>query len=321
VISQDLLLVKILRIVLYMLPEVKIPRGVGRPFVYSARVIACCLLVMVAKKLSVRGLYAFLTNIDDYQAEAVRNTIPFPDKQIPNRRTFNRRFKRSILAIQLYMLLTIKLLMSRLRIGIARLSLDNRMFEAFGAIWHRKDQKKGTIPEKVRNIDTTAGWGVSAYRGWIFGHALDLFVTTGKLVVPVLAMARSLVIRGNTAIKTITCLLPRVKKGVVSADSEYFDADLDDLLKLTGRRLHAPSKRNPKNTPKSVTYDKRKKTVEPFYERFLLAFNARGKLDRKGPDAWPYLVACCFLYQLMVVYNVISHKPNFLEVTHLICLL
>lgn len=320
-IPQDLLLVKILKIVLNILPEIKLPRKAGRPFVYSTQIIVCCLLVMAAKKLSVRGLYTFLTSKEDYQSMAVRNTIPFPDGNIPNRRTFNRRFKRSMLAIQKYMLSAVLLLVKRLGLGIARLSLDNRMFEAYGGIWHRKDQEKGMIPDKLRNIDTTAGWGVSAYRGWIFGHALDVFVTTGKLVVPVIALGRSLVIRGNTAAKTIISFLPKVKKGVVSADSEYFDQDLNNLLQETGRRLHSPSKRNPKLTPKSVTYDRRKKTVEPFYERFLLAFNARGKLDRKGPDAWPYLVTCCFLYQLMVIYNVLTCKPNPLEVTHLICLL
>lgn len=320
-IPQDLLLVKILKIVLHVLPEIKLPKRVGRPFIYSLAVMVCCFLVMVAKKLSIRGLYAFLTNNEDYQAQAVRSTIPFPDGKIPNRRTFNRRFKKSMLSIQLYMLAAIVLLVKRLGLGIARLSLDNRMFEAVGAIWHRKDQKKGIIPDKLRNVDTTAGWGFSFYRGWVFGHALDVFVTTGKLVIPVLAYARSLIIRGNTAIKTIVSLLPKVKKGVVSADSEYFDQKLNDLLKETGRNLHAPSKQNPKETPKSITYDRRKKTVEPFYERFLLAFTARGKLDRKGPYAWPYLVTCCFLYQLMVIYNVMTHKPNPLEVTHLICLL
>lgn len=312
---------KILKIVLNILPEVRLPKRRGRPFVYPVRVIICCLLVMAAKKLSVRGLYAFLTSKEDYQAQAVRNTIPFPDAKIPNRRTFNRRFTTSMLSIQMYMLSSVFLLVKRVKLGLSRLALDNRMFEAFGGIWHRRDQVKGIIPEEVRNIDTTAGWGVSAYRGWIFGHALDVFVTTGRLVIPVLALGRSLVIRGNTAVKSITNLLPKVKKGVVSADSEYFDSDLDYLLRKTGRRLHSPSKRNPEVIPKSVTYDRRKKTVEPFYERFLLSFTARGKLDRKGPYAWPYLVTCCFLYQLMVVYNIMNNKPNPLEVTHLICLL
>lgn len=312
---------KILKIILNILPEINLPKRVGRPFVYPVKVIVCCLVVMAAKKLSVRGLYSFLTSKEDYQANVIRSVIPFPDGIIPNRRTFNRRFKRSMLSIQLYMLSAVFLLVKRIGLGLARLSLDNRMFEAQGGIWHRKDQIKGIIPEKVRNVDTTAGWGMSAYRGWVFGHALEVFVTTGKLVIPVLALGRSLVVRGNTAVKSIVALLPKVKKGVVSADSEYFDSKLNDLLQKTGRNLHSPSKRNPEVIPKSVTYDKRKKTVEPFYERFLLAFTTRGKLDRKGPYAWTYLVTCCFLYQLMVIYNIMSDKPNPLEVTHLICLL
>ena len=206
-------------------------------------------------------------------------------------------------------------------IGIARLALDNRMFQAFGNVWHRKNQKTGVVPEKLRNVDTTAGWGISAYRGWIYGHAVEVFVTTGAFVFPVLAFARSLVIRGNTATKQFAYLLPKVQKGVVAADSEYCDDELDQLLQETGRTLHAPSKYYAQNIPKSKTYQKRKITVEPFYERFLLAFALRGKLDRKGPQAWPYLVTCCLFYQLMVVHNLITNAQNPVEVTHLIRML
>ena len=209
----------------------------------------------------------------------------------------------------------------RFHLGIARLALDNRMFQAFGNLWHRKDQIKGSIPKGLRNVDQTAGWGFSHYRRWIFGHALEVFVTTGNIVIPVLAFAHSLTNRGNTAIKQVVTLLPKTQKGVVAADSEYEDPILNDLLLQTGRFLHAARKRYPKLRPKSKTYQKRKKTVEPFYERFLLAFNARGKLDRKGPQAWPYLMTCCLLYQLMVLHNLLIHAAKPLEVTHLIRML
>lgn len=319
-IAQDLLLVKILKIVLYLLPEMTLSQKRGRPFVYSPQVMVCCFIVMAAKHLTVRGLHAVLTKKEDLQGIAVRHVIPFPDDQIPDRRTFDRRVRTGMQSLQWYMLEAVGFIIKKFSLGIARLSLDNRMFEAFGAIWHRKNQVRGVIPPKLRNVDTTAGWGVSKYRGWVFGHALDCFVTTGKLVLPVLAIGRSLLIRGNTAAKQIVKLLPKVKRGVVAADSEYFDDDLNQLLNDTGRMLHAPSKQQPALTPQSVTYRKRKTTIEPFYERFLLAF-MRGKLDRKGPQAWPYLVSCCFLYQLMVVYNLTNGKPNPLEVTHLIRML
>lgn len=320
-ITQDLLLVKILKLVVDVLPEVNPPKRVGAPLSYSPLVMMCCFLIMVAKKLSVRGLYAFLINQSDYQAQMVRKAIPFPDNQIPSRRTFDRRLKSWLPSGQQYMLVATSFLVKKFKLGIARLAVDNRMFEAVGSTWHRKDQKQGTIPKGLRNVDQSAGWSMSAYRGWVFGHGLDVLTTTGKLVVPILAVARSLIIRGNTALKQIVHLLPQVKKGVVSADSEYCDQSLDQLLKATGRSLHAPSKKNPSKTPKSKTYQRRKVTVEPFYERFLLAFTNRGKLDRKGPQAWPFLVNCCFLYQLMVIYNLMQKNPNPLQVTHLIRIL
>lgn len=320
-ISQDLLLVKIIKIILHILPEIELPKRVGAPYMYSPQIIMCCFVVMVAKHLSTRGLHAFLTNKQDYQATTLRQLIPFPNDQIPHRRTFDRRLRGWQESAQLYMLVATLFLVKKFKVGIARLSVDNRMFSAFGGIWHKKDQKKGIIPKGLRNVDTTAGWGVSAYRGWIFGHGLDFVVTTGTLVLPILAIARSLKIRGNTAVKQIANLLPKVKKGVVSADCEYHDQGLDRCLRAKGRSLHAPSKREPEKTPKSKTYQRRKVTVEPFYERFLLAFLGRNKLDRKGPQAWPFLVTCCFLYQIMVIYNLMQGNANPLQVTHLIRML
>lgn len=276
---------------------------------------------MVAKRLSVRGLHALLVSHKDLQAIQIRDTIPFPKGKIPTRRTFDRRLKTSMKALQYFMLAVISFLVRKFHLGIANLAIDNRMFEAFGAIWHRKDQKGGIIREKLRNVDRTAGWGISHYRGWVFGHALDVFVTTGKIVMPILAFARSLLIRGNSAAKQFGKMLPKAKRGSVVADSEYDDSELAMLFEATGRKLFAPGKRNQKEWKANSRYKKRKITIEPFFERFLLAFPIRGKLDRKGPQAWPYLVTCCFLYQLMVTYNLMHHVENPMEVTHLIRML
>lgn len=319
-ITQDLLLVKILKVVLMVVPEIKLPKRQGRPFVYSPQVMICCFLVMVAKRFSKRGLYSFFTRKDDLVATAVRETIPFPKGAIPNRRTFDRRLADCQLATQLYLLAGARLLTRKVGLGLARLSLDNRMFQAMGNLWHRRDQKKGTIPDGLRNIDRLAGWGKSAYRGWVFGHGLDVLTTTGKIVIPVLAMARSLSIRGNTAIKTIIHLLLKIKakKGVVAADCEYEDQELAALLKQTGRNPHAASKHNPNQQPKSKTYQRRKVTVEPLYERFLLALSARGKLPLKGKQAWGWLMMSLLLYQIAIIYQVLNHHPYPMRVTHLI---
>jgi len=323
VIPQDLSLVKILKVVLEILPKIELPARRGRPFVYSPRVIVCCFLVMVAKRLSKRGLYAFLTSHDDLAAVMIRETIPFPGKVIPNRRTFDRRLGSIQSVAQLYLLTGAKFLKQRIGLGLARLALDNRMFPAKGGVWHSKNQKQGIIPEKLRDVDQTAGWGKSAYRGWVFGHGLDVFVTTGKLVVPVLALGRSLKIKGSPAAKSVASLLGciKVKKGIVAADSEYESRVLDSLLQLSGRRLHTPGKRHPGKAPKSKTYQRRKTTVEPLYERILLALSARGKLPFKGEQAWGWLMVGLLLYQLAIIHQVINYHPNPMRVTHLIHIL
>lgn len=309
---------KIIKLAVKILGDLQLPKRVGRPFVYRPTVIICCLIVMVAKRLSVRGLYTFLQSSD---GKTICSAIPFPEGSVPNRRTFDRRFATSMSSLQLAMLTITLFAVKRFHVGVARLSLDNRMFPAYGGMWHRKDQTRGVIPNGLRNIDHTAGWGVSAYRGWVYGHALDVFVTTGKIVFPVLAFARSLLIRGNTAAKQFSHLLPDVRRGAVAADSEYYDGALATVLLQTGRLLYVPSKQYPENVPRQKTYQKRKVTVEPFFERFLLSFQLRGKLDRKGPQAWSYLVTCCLLYQLMVVYNLSMGNQHPLTVTHLIRML
>lgn len=319
-ISQELPLVKIIKIVLDVIPDIELPKRVGRPLVYSPKVMVCCFLIMVVKRFSKRDLYTFLSGEDDSVAIAVRQSIPFPEGSIPDRRTFDRRLGNCSLSVQLLLLAGTIWLARKTGLGLTRLSLDNRMFQACGTIWHRKHQRQGVIPERLRNIDRLAGWGYSAYRKWVFGHGLDVFSTTGKLIIPVLAIARSLTIRGNTAAKQMISLLRTIpaKRGVVAADSEYEDQDLAQRVQQTGRSLHAASKHDPTSTPKSKTYQKRKVTVEPFYERFLLAFSAREKLPFKGKQAWGWLMTAVFLYQVAVIYQVIRNHPHPMQVTHLI---
>lgn len=314
-ITQELPLVKLVKLMLKLTGKMKFPSRRGRPFVYSPQVIMACLIILVGKKLTVRGLSAFLSSSHP-EARALIRTIPFTKP--PCRRTFDRRFKQSLLDLPLAMLAVTGFLQTKFRLGVARLSLDNRMFTAIGGVWHKKDRQLGIIPRGLRNLDTTAGWGISAYRGWVYGHALDVITTTGKVVLPVVAVSRSLVTRGNVVARALAGYLPKAKLGVVVADSEYQDQVLGQLLVQTGRRLHTPAKRYPDNLPKVKTYQKRKTTVEPFFERFLQSFGLRYKLDRKGPQAWPYLTTGCLIYQLAVTQNLMAKTPDPLQVTHLI---
>lgn len=274
----------------------------------------CCFVTMVAKGLSVRGLYDFLVR-DDPDAKIIRETIKFPDDQVPNRRTFDRRLSKWKESAMLYIKYATEWFITNKLIGVARLVTDRRMFNALGGLWHSKDKKMNRIPKGARNIDKDAGWEKSHYRQWVFGHGLDVFVTIGKLVIPILAAASSLSKHENMVAKDAVLNLPHVKRGVLGGDSSYNDRELETAVRLTGRSLKAATKRG--RIPKGKSYQRRKVTVEPFFDRFLLAFpHLRYHLPVKGETRVAgYLITSVFLYQCAVILNVMVKKPP-LEITH-----
>lgn len=307
-------LVKILLVIKSILPEPNVPKRRGRPFVYTLPIMMCCFVIMVAKHLSVRGLHAYLTR-DDPDAQIIKETIAFPDQNIPDRRTFDRRLSRWKDSAMQYVQIATVWFISKKLVGIARLVTDRRMFQAFGKLWHAKDKKAGRIPPKVRNIDKDASWQKSYYRGWVFGHGLDVFVSIGKLVLPVLADAGTLANHDNMIAKQLVQLLPHVSQGTLGADSTYQDAELAMLSQKTGRVLKAATRKG--IIPKGRTYQRRKVTVEPFFERLLLAFpHLRYHLPLKGETRVAgYLLTAVFAYQCAVILRVLEKKPP-LEVTH-----
>lgn len=269
---------------------------------------------MVAKHLSVRGLYEFLVR-DDPDARIIRETIKFPNNRIPNRRTFDRRLSKWKESAMLYIKYATEWFIANKFIGVARIVTDRRMFTALGGLWHSKDKKANRIPKGARNIDKDAGWEKSHYRQWVFGHGLDVFVTIGKLVIPILATAASLSKHENMVAKDIVLNLPPVKRGILGGDSSYHDGELEQITKLTGRSLAAATKQG--EIPKTKTYQRRKVTVEPFFDRFLLAFpHLRYHLPIKGETRVAgYLITAVFLYQCAVILNVMT-KRSPLEITH-----
>jgi hypothetical protein len=274
----------------------------------------CCFIIMVVKGLSMRGLYEYLIR-DDPDAQEIRMVIAFPSGKIPNRRTFDRRLFRWRESALAYIASATRWFIIKRLIGIARLVTDRRMFAALGGLWHSKDKKAGRIPKGARNIDKTAGWQKSHYRGWVFGHGLDVIVTIGKLVLPILALGTSLIHHENTVAKALVGMLPPVKKGTLGGDSSYEDDELEVTIRSMGRSLKVATKQG--KIPKGKTYQRRKVTVEPFFDRLLQGFpHLRYKLPVKGESrVASYLMTAVFVYQCAVILNVMTKKPP-LEVTH-----
>lgn len=54
---------------------------------------------------------------------------------------------------------------------------DKSLFKACGLVGHQKDKAKNYVPPGLRNVDKTAAWGYSGYRGWVYGYGLHLTCT------------------------------------------------------------------------------------------------------------------------------------------------
>ena len=54
---------------------------------------------------------------------------------------------------------------------------DKSLFKACGLVWYQKDKAKNYVPPGLRNVDKTAAWGYSGYRGWVYGYGLHLTCT------------------------------------------------------------------------------------------------------------------------------------------------
>ncbi len=48
------------------------------------------------------------------------------------------------------------------------LAEDKSLFKADGSVWRQSDRKDGSIPPKLRRLDTDATWGKSSYQGWVY---------------------------------------------------------------------------------------------------------------------------------------------------------
>jgi hypothetical protein len=141
--------------------------GRGHPLTYTQKVLLVFFLVMQCRRITrFKAQWRWLTT-HPQDAKA----IGF--QSLPHRTTLLRRSKKLYAMLQQFIAfvgqwadpldeaLTTKTLYE-----------DKSLFKAQGPVWHQKDRKEGRIPDGLRNLDTDATWGKSAYHGWVYGYGL-----------------------------------------------------------------------------------------------------------------------------------------------------
>jgi Transposase DDE domain len=194
----------------------------GRPYVYPTTVMVRCFVVRIWLRIPSNNCLYHYFSIDMPYNRKVTKSCGLDT--LPDRRTFDRRFK--VLPIGSITYTMGKRFVTDNMIDRKIVSVDSSMIRAKnGHVGHRKQMASEMIPRS--GIDTDARWELSGTRGWIFGYKLHMTSSTGKLVVPLSACVTTANVYDNQMYCELAGQLPEGIQYIV-ADAGYDDQKLYD---------------------------------------------------------------------------------------------
>jgi IS5 family transposase len=288
----------------------------GRPYVYPTGTMLRCFVVRIWLRIpSNNCLHHYFSIKISYNRKVMRACGL---DTLPDRRTFDRRFKtipiRDAIAMMGTRFVTEKI------VDASIVSVDSSMIRARnGHVWHRKQMIQGTIPRS--GIDTDARWGFSGTKGWLFGYKLHMSCTTGPLVVPLSACVTPANIPDNQMYQDLTGHLPGMQ--YVVADAGYDDHNLYDYSRQRGARLVCPVRRYRhtkgerlglisfyKSIKGQKIYSARSVSIEPLFCTVKDTFGISRSPVIGFDNVSSYILMCVFVYQVTVYWNCIIGSDN-----------
>lgn len=291
----------------------------GRPYVYPTLVMLRCYLVRIWFRIPSNNCLHHYFGMDIPYNRKVMKACGL--HVLPDRRTFDRRFK--ILPVgHIVSALGARFVMESL-VDVSAVAVDSSTIRARnGHIWHRKQMVEGRVPRS--GIDIDAGWGFSATKGWQFGYKLHISCSTGQMAVPLSASVTTANVYDNQMYRDIVSPLPDCIKYIV-ADAGYDDWKLYDYTRQRGARLVCPIRRYRHTKGERLElirfyrsrkgqgiYCTRSRSVEPLFECIKGTFGISSVPVTGSENVTSYLLMCVFVYQISVYYNCIvgSDKPR-----------
>ncbi len=239
--------------------------------------------------------------------------------RLPDRRTFDRRFKAISIDIRSRIGAMGMLFIKDGLVDPAIVSVDSSLLKAKGHVWHKSSMKKNEVPRS--GIDTDARWGYSRTKGWIFGYKMHLASSTGSLIVPLSADFTTANITDNKMYESITSSLPTGMVRYVVGDEGYDDHKLCDFSRYRGHPVF-PLERYKHTTDNRLAllqfynseygqhvYSQRSISVEPLIEHMKDVFTIDPLPVRGFDKARSIVLISILLYQLMVYYNYLTGRP------------
>ena len=145
-------------------------------------------------------------------------------ERVPHRTTFSRRYKQLYDTLQAFVAF-IGHYVCQLAPTFQQEHLveDKSLCKALGPVWHQSDRKAGRIPDKLRNLDTDATWGKSAYQGWVYGYGLHL--TCSEAAFPALVQVETAAYPESDVLdEKADTILQDIQPVTLAADDKYTKA-------------------------------------------------------------------------------------------------
>lgn len=186
-ITQDTVLVQLLRLIECIPSPPPPPRRRGRPIFYSEKLFLKALVIMIVRRLHRVGELLAVLDEPTPEMRMVRESL-CEKGCFPARRTFERRLgalpERLPDQIGCLGRHLVGLLDPWERSGRA-VAVDSTLLRARGGVWHKKDREAGIVPHT--SIDTEAAWTKSGWHGWVYGWKLHLAITVAGIWIPLSA--------------------------------------------------------------------------------------------------------------------------------------
>ena len=297
----------------------------GRPYVYPTITILQLLVIKTWMRIPSNNTLHYFLSLEDANRKKMLNVCRL--HQIPDRRTFDRRFK--VLPIRQIIANMESVFLSEKLVDNTTASVDSSLLKATGPVWHKSDMKQNRIP--ISGIDVDARWGFSKTKGWIFGYKLHMSCSTKRLVVPLSADFTTANIADNQMYRSLVNPLADLLQNII-ADPAYDDGDLYRISSECNMRLVCPIKKYDHTPPERLAlvefyeseegqeiYQNRKISIEPLFEILKDTFGIRVLPVRGFENVKSFVLVCVLVYQLMVYYNCVTEQENPRTVKRMLC--
>jgi hypothetical protein len=307
-ITQESLLVMLVKLVNCIPVPLQPKRGRGHPKEYSDRLFLKALVIMIIRHLhKVHELLSVLA-----QPTAEMQTLCgllTENGRYPARRTWERRLKdlpQSLPAqIGCFGRYLVELIQPWADCGRA-VAIDSTVLRANGGVWHKKDREKGVVPHS--SIDTQANWTKSGWHGWVYGWKLHLISVVAAVWIPLAANLTSANEADNELAPAVIWELPPEVRFLLG-DLHYNAPNVQDECRKSHRILvttqYGPYPHTDDGVGvRRIFHKLRSLAIENFNEHFKGIFDGHGQVPTKGlTNTKRFALGAIFVYQLALLYR------------------